>query len=269
MTRPHQFIFGRRASLGVALSAVFWPLACDGGEAPARPGGIDSGATPGPRAGTEGDGGEGGAPSGEGTVEGVVVQYSDDSFLSTSPFRGAADITFLNSTGTSQVGVRYDGNSFAGQGMILGQNWIYVEPDDASGYPTMTAQTVTEEGFEAPVISRALLDDIFLNLTTAAELEPNRAQLMLLVVDESGNPVPGVEADPFAARPPFVAYKQNANWVSYLDETTSDGLVFVPNLEALAFPGQAVQVILSGAVDAELDVRLARGAITLMTHVVP
>ncbi len=269
MKWPLEVGISRGRCVGFSLAALFSLPACSDGEAPARPAAIEGGGTVAPRPGDDGMGGEGGTASGEGTVEGVVVQYRDDSFRTTAPFVSAADVTFLSPMGTTRTLARYDGRSLVGEGAVLGDRWIHVATDDGSGYPTLTAEEVPTRDFEAKVVPAPVLDEIFVNLTTAAELDVSRAQLLILIVDADGNPVSGVDVDPIAARPQFVAYKQGSSWVDYLDETTGEGLAFVPNLEALAFPGQSVQVVLTGAIDGELDVRLARGAITMMTHVVP
>lgn len=235
-----------------------------------RPSSITIGGGPTAPTGTpQGQGGDDGDPSATGTARGVVVQFLNDSFDGATAFPGVAAISIASPSGSSSVETNYDGVDFAAEGEVLGERWVFVEPDDSSAFPTITLQEFGSEEASVPVVPRAVLEQIFQNLTTPAELNSARAQLLFRVVDSSGNSVSGVEADSFVIGEQSVAYKEGAIWAGYLEATTEEGLALVPNLPASAFPGQILTAVLTGAIDEEVDVRLVRGAITVVTVVVP
>lgn len=243
---------------------------CQEKEEQQRPSGITIGGGPTPpTANPEGQGGDDGTPTTIGTVEGVVVQFLDDSFENTTVFPGVADVTVASVSGSLPAEARYDGVDFVIDGEVVGKRWLLVEPDDSSAFPTMTLHELGSEEASVPVVPRAVLDEIFQNLTTPEDLNTARAQLVFRVVDSLGNGVSGVEADSFVIGDQSVSYRDDAVWAGYLDETTEEGLALVPNLEAPAFPGQVLTAVLTGAIDEEVEVRIVRGAITVITVVVP
>lgn len=254
------------AGLGLVAAGL---LACQGKDEQERPGGITIGAPSGPVASPQGHGGDDSDSTIDGSIEGVVVQLLNDSFSSTSAFPGGAEVTIASPDNSASVESRYDGVEFVADGDVFGERWVYVEPDDQSAYPTITAHRLDRIEASIPVVARTVLEQIFQNLTTPADLNRGRAQFLLRVVDSADNGVPGVVADSFAASVPVIAYKEDAIWAAYLDATTAEGLAFVPNLEAPGYPGQITTVVLTGAIDMEVDVRLARGAVTVFTVVVP
>lgn len=259
----------RHPTLLVLLLACSGLCGCQEKAEEERPGGIMIGGPSAPTGTPSGQGGDEGDPTAAGTVEGVVVQFLNDSFDSTTTFPGVAGISMASPFGGTAVETTYDGVDFVAEGDVIGERWVLIDPDDDSAFPTMTHQNFGEEEASLPVVPRAVLEQIFQNLTTPAELNTSRAQLLLRVVDTSGEGVVGVQADSLATGVQIVAYKEDGVWPAYLDATTEEGLTFVPNLEAPAFPGQVLLAVLAGAIDEEVEVRLVRGAITVVTVVVP
>lgn len=256
------------ASLTFALSLLAL-CGCQEKEEEERPGSINIGGPGSPTGTQNGGGGEAGDPVDSGVVEGVVVQYLSDAFAATTAFPGRAELRIASPSGTDSVDVTYDGVDFVAEGELLGGRWVLVDPDDASVLPTLTWQEFGSSRATVPVAPRAVLDQIFQNITTPVELNTARAQLLVRVVDSAGNGVEGVSTNSFASGAQIVAYKEDAVWPAYLEATTQAGLAFVPNLQAPAFPGQVVTVVLTGSVDEEVEGRLVNGAVTVITVVVP
>lgn len=259
--------FLRRRCCAVVL--LLGLLGCQEKAEEERPGGINIG-TPGSPIGKPG--GEGGAsdnPSEDGTIRGVVVQYLSDSFASTTAFPGRAQLRIASSSGSDSVDVAYDGVDFVAEGDVLGARWVLVEPDEASALATLTLQEFGSIGARVPVTPRAVLDQIFQNITTPVELNTARAHLLVRVVDGAGIGVAGVATSSFASGAQIIAYKEDAAWPAYLEATTEAGLAFVPNLQAPPFPGQALTVVLTGAIDEEIEARIITGAVTVVTVVAP
>lgn len=266
-TRSGGARLGRRLLGAVVL--LFGLLGCQEKAEEDRPGGINIG-TPGAPIGKPG--GQGGAvdnPSEDGTVRGVVVQYLSDSFAATTAYPGRANVRIADSSGRSVVDVDYDGVDFLAEGEVLGRRWVLVDPDEDSMLTTLTMQNFGAMLAIVPVTPRAVLDQIFQNITTPVELNNARAHLLVRVVDSAGRGVAGVATNSFAGSAQVIAYKEDAVWPSYLEATTEAGLAFVPNLQAPPFPGQLVTVVLTGAIDEEVEGRLVTGAITVINVVVP
>lgn len=258
---------GRCAAAAALLLAL---LGCQEKTEEERPSGINIGT---PASPTGKPGGQGGAsddnPSADGTARGVVVQYLSDSFSSTTAFPGRAEVRIASSAGGDSVDVAYDGVDFIAEGEVQGARWVLVDPDEESAFATLTRQDFGALRAAVPVTPRAVLDQIFQNITTPVELNTARAQLLVRVVDTAGSGVAGVATSSFASGAQIVAYKEDAAWPSYLEATTEAGLAFVPNLQAPPFPGQTLSVVLTGAIDEEVEARIITGAITVITVVVP
>lgn len=250
---------------GLAICVL---LSCQPKEEKERPGSITIGGAPGPAATPQQPNDDNPDPTTDGTIEGAVVQFLGDSFNSTTAFPGSAEVTITGLGSSASVETTYDGVDFVAEGAVFGDRWVYVEPEDETAFPTITWQRLGDAEASIPVVPRTVLDEIFQNITTPVAFNRARAHFLLRVIESGGGGVSGVVADGFAA-PQTVAYKQGASWPDYLDATTQDGIALVPNLEAPAYPGQVTTMVLTGAINEEIDVRLALGAITVITVVMP
>jgi hypothetical protein len=239
-----------------------------GSEEPERPDSVGIGGPVGVIGSGSGDGGEEGGGT-DGAATGQVVQFVDDSFSGVTAYVGLSVVSIASTDGRSAVDGEYDGAEFVVEGNVVGRRWVQASPiDDATRYPTITQQDFGEDASSVPVVQRVVLDQVFQGLTSPAEMVATRAQLVVRIVDGSGVGIAAVKANIFASNP-NIAYSDDGLWQSFGDATTSDGLILVSNLEASPFPGQAIQVLLTGAVEAEREARIAGGAITVLTVVVP
>jgi hypothetical protein len=215
-----------------------------------------------------GDGGESGGGDQVADWSGQVLAFKDDYFELGSVFTGAADISATGVSGARVKG-RYDGTSFQLQDVVKsGANWFLVEPDDNQGVvPTLTVvdtRAVKADELGIGVARQGDIEGIF-QLALAGEPSAERAQIVLQISDEQGRALSGVSAQLTAE---IVAYRVDTAWDAAGSGATDDsGMIFLGNVPASASLA-ASNVVLSGTVNARIEVRTLAGATTVVTAVV-
>lgn len=213
--------------------------------------------------GSDGSGGMGGAPVAT-DLTGVVVAMNDEAFAQTAAFSGAATVFAESPTLAQGVSGTYDGASFSLADALQDRRaWVAVRPDDVAAFiDTISYQDTTETSVTAPLVSRALLQEIYFNLSTPAELAANAAQLVVRVFEANGAGVVGVTANTTAGT--FAAYSADGTFSETETVTDGQGIIILGNIAATRFPGSEFVLRLGGAAEAELTVRIAQGAVTLV-----
>lgn len=214
-----------------------------------------------------GDGGESGGGDDVADWSGQVLAFKDDYFELGSVFTGKADISATGVNGARVKG-RYDGTSFQLKDVVKSSsNWFLVEPDDAQGVvPTLTVvdtRAVDTDELGIGVARQGDIEEIF-QLALAGEPSPERAQIVLKVVDEQGRALRGVTAQLNAE---IVAYRVDTAWdATEGGSTDNSGMIFLGNVPASASL-VALNINLGGSVNARIEVRTLVGATTVLTAV--
>jgi hypothetical protein len=273
--------------LTIALIPVALWLAAACSDDRQRPGGVD------PCAGDSGDCftvGQTGEGSGDGsssgddggtvaveagaetTINGIVLEYTDDRFLDAVSYAGEAEV-FADAPDGDTVSAVYDGiNDFALEGVLATERgWIGVRPSDPASdlLPTLHPLDATAGAAVQLPMARASDIDLVLQVgTSPLQRDENTAQLVLRFVDETGLGLPGIALETSDPSQPIL-FLDGGSWSDTEIETLPDGLALIPNLPAFEMPGGTVPVTFSDGVDSfVLQPRLAQGAVTVMTVLV-
>lgn len=218
--------------------------------------------------GTDGGGGATTSGGSEGpiTLNGDLWLFTDDGFELTRarPFDELANIFGLDGN-SSVVTAGYDGNQFelSGLGASAG-TWVLVVPEDADAeaMPTLRRVDTRESRSESlGLVSRRVLDEIFVSLTGQPVVDPERAQLIYRFLDENELPIPGVQVNLDSAE--FIAYDDGTGWSDTLQSTGPRGLALLGNVPAGEFPVSAVSVTVNGAVVGEQVLSSSQGTATV------
>jgi hypothetical protein len=215
----------------------------------------------------DGSGNEAGASSSSeefAKLSGQVLQFGDDYFDKGAHFNGMADVSAIGADG-ARVMSTYDGTSFQLQGVLkTAANWFLVTPMGNGAVPTISPVDTRIADSNAVTVGLATLvdlDGVFLNLGT--DRAPERAQIVLHVVDSQSRAVTGVRA----AITGVVAYRAAAAWLTNGEGTDDSGMIFLGNVDA----GSALStttVALSGTATAQVEVAIRAGALTVASAVV-
>jgi hypothetical protein len=150
---------------------------------------------------------------------------------------------------------------------IAADTWFVVTPDAVSDVaPTLqrvdTRAAAGSNGVAADLLAvRFSSLDVVLNvLTIPAERLPGRAHAVLRIVDAAGVPLRGVRANSRADE--VVAYDAGQTYSDAVEGTDARGVIVLANVAALPLPGSDHGRQLSGAVEGNVSLRLARDAIT-------
>lgn len=211
---------------------------------------------------------EGGAVNSEGetVATGRVEMFQDARFILTAPYTEAAQIWVMDRAGSGSTRVDYDGRTFTAP-LTRRSQWVAVKPDfDQAHMTTISLWDGIEVEPTLNIVPRAVLSDILGGLIGATTVSNARAHALIQVFDPDGKtPVAGVV--PTVAAADGIAFYDQGVWSDVDDMTARSGLFLAYNIFAGPLVGQDNQVILSGTVDAEFSVRLAEGAVTIVTYV--
>lgn len=216
-------------------------------------------------------GGDGGASSGDNDVAdvtGQVLAFKDDYFDQGAVYTGTAAVSATGLSG-ARVETSYDGTSFELKNVLKSSsNWFLVEPEDNAGVlPTLTVvdtRVLKAGALTIGVAQRLDVEGIF-QLSLSGEPSPERAQVVLRVVDDQERSLPGVRAQ-FTAE--VVAYRSQETWDATDEaETDESGLIFLGNVPATRALTIA-SVALTGAVNARVEIRTLAGATTVVSAIV-
>jgi hypothetical protein len=214
-----------------------------------------------------GDGGESGGGDQVADWSGRLLAFKDDYFDAGSLFTGTADVSATGVSG-GRVKGRYDGATFELKDVLKSDsNWFLVDPDDDQGVvPTLTlvdTRAVKSDELGIGVARQGDIESIF-QLALSGEPSPARAQIVVKVVDTQGRALRGVTAQLTAE---LVAYRVDTAWDASEGGSTDDsGMIFLGNVPASASL-TPVNVVLSGTVNARVEVRTLVGATTVVTAV--
>lgn len=259
------------AALGtVLLGLVVWSCSAEKAERPPlwQGGGTTTGSFPVGGVGTGEGNNEGGAGNsdGETVATGRVETFQDARFILTAPYTEAAQIWVMERAGSDSTRVDYNGMSFTTP-LTRRSQWMAVKPDfDQTHMTTISLWDGIEVEPTLNIVPRAVLSDILGGLIGAATVGDARAHALIQVFDPDGKtPMAGVMPTVGAAE--GIAFYDQGVWSDVDDMTAQSGLFLAYNISAGPLVGQDNQVILSGTVDAEFSVRLAEGAVTIVTYV--
>jgi hypothetical protein len=145
-------------------------------------------------------------------------------------------------------------------------NWFMVEPDEGSGMLTtitpIDTRIVAADGISLGLASEAVVDGMF--VLVGSERSPDRAQLVVKVVDEDGRSIAGVTGNLTAE---IVAHREAGAWIIGDAQTDDSGMIFFGNVPAS--PSLAKEsILLTGAVNASVEALSLAGATTIVVAVV-
>ncbi len=225
-----------------------------------------TGHLPGGGAGTTGDGGATGDGDADGDVaRGKVERFTDVDLVLTEPYEQSADVVVLDRDDSDSISVRYDGAEFSTE-LTANSQWMLVAPEfDTTHLPTMTLWDGKATAPMLTIMPRSVMDEIVGGLRNPTSVNDTRSQLFVQVLDADGDEgVVGVI--PTVTGGPDLAFEDRGSWSDFDDSTSESGLFVAYNILSRSVPGQDIQVILSGSVDAEFRVRLVEGAVTIVTY---
>jgi hypothetical protein len=219
-----------------------------------------------------GDGNEAGAGSqGDDVADflGDVRAFDDDYFDRGVVFSGRAQISATGESG-ARVSGDYDGKSFQLASVLKDPaNWFLAVPESGSGMmPTLVpldTRSANADRLSVGLANSTVVDGIFL-ASSGTERALDRAQIVLRLVDEKMQSVPGVTGTLTAE---ITSYRAAGSWVGVTTQNATDnsGMLFFGNVQAGSALSE-VTVNLSGAVTARVQVRIAAGAISVVRAVV-
>jgi hypothetical protein len=222
--------------------------------------------TPPPAMGTDGNaGGDSSVGQETGTFSGSVVVFNDDYFDRGDAFTGMAKVSANGKSG-GRVTANYDGTGFELDEVLKDRgNWFWVQPAAGTGaLPTLIpidTRTTKADRLTVGVVNALDVDNIFAFLNTERSME--RAQVVLTLLDEDLRSVPSVSGK---LNSEVTAYRAAGGWVG--DNVTDDsGMIFFGNVQA-GSALSSVSISLSGAVTTRIDVKVAAGAVTVVTAIV-
>lgn len=209
----------------------------------------------------------------EGTdiVSGKLMLFRDDGFSSEPSglvaYGQPSQVHVFDAAIRGVESFDYDGAAFEATGVEARVNtWFAAQPkNDATTLMTITQHDGTKAGLEVPLVQRSVLEDILGGLLNPATISSTGAQLIVRLVDESGEPIG--QARPQVIGGPNIAYSDSGVWTDSEDATSDDGLFLSYNIPSSSLPGQTVKLIISGSVSDEFTVPIAAGAVTVATLV--
>ncbi len=206
-----------------------------------------------------GNGGSGsGADSGNGTL-GLTLSVSVVEFTSSAGATAWSPANVNTLSGTFTVNVPSTSgtiNTAVGpspisvpNSLVSDQSWVSVMPATSSGYfpgihnvPSDNANSVS-----VPLLKKIDLDFVQSLLSTQPIIvDPEKAQVIVKVVDINGNGVPGVHASPVGAQ--VTTYASGNTWLDDSSISTTDvsGRIMAVNLSAGTQGGGFVSFTVSG-----------------------
>jgi hypothetical protein len=271
-----------RAHLVVALASALGALGCagDGNERP--PGAscpdnlCDFGAPPDNVGGTMApwpalDAGFAGDDAGSGdtvTLSGVVRVLGTEVFSSGSEFLGTGVVGAEGSV--RRVTAEFAGPEYTLEGVISDTHvWADVDPTPGAVDVLPTIQRIGTQGGEVDlVLARAItFENIGIGLLAPVDVSPEQAHAVIRVVDESGRGLPGIVLETGATGGIVTYDTGNGVFRDDQEETTEAGYIVVLAADTVAWPGASRSVTLTGARSGAFTLKMAIGAVTMVTVV--
>lgn len=223
---------------------------------------VTGGGSPG-GAGAPGEGEEPGSLGAGAQVAGEVEAFLDDGFVLTQLYTQPATLFLFEDGSSESVETAYDGASYSAVVAPGSSYWVQVEPNfDTATFPTVSYVERATTSTELPVFPRSVVEEILGGLTSPTLVNDSRAQLIVQVVDGSGQPIAGVV--PTAPRATDIAFEDGGLWRDNLEETTESGTFIAYNLAVGSRPGENILMLFTGSVDAEHEVRAIERSVTFV-----
>lgn len=229
--------------------------------------------------GSAGAAGGGGMPGADGELSGSVLEIVSQDLVTTQSLSGEVEVRALNADGSGDVVAEpgADG-SYRLEGVERAAAiWVgvgnFADPPAEPFIDTLQAVDSGRSGFtDLLVVRRDTLRELaatsFIN--QLVQLAPEGAHIVLQFVNGASQPVEGVQVTFPAAEDVSTAYDAGDTYSDALPETSTRGMAVLLNLTAPPWPGTPLGIV------AQLDgqqlsaqVQIARGAVTVVTAVVP
>jgi hypothetical protein len=213
-------------------------------------------------------GGEVGAGSGSGSGTGTgsgdawtgdIIVFDDDTFWDGTHYDGLATVSAYGIS-SYYTSAEYDGNGFVLEDVApASPNWFLAVPDDLELIPTL--MPIFTDGSSGDVTlgvpDVVTVDEIFAAFTDS---ERSLTQVVLRIVDGSGNSIAGVRA----LDEPGAVYRDGTTWTSALGASTDDsGLILIPYVYLGELDRILYTVTLTGSIEEEVTVEVQRYAMTI------
>ncbi len=214
-------------------------------------------------------GGAGGQPTGTPSkavsASGKVDLYRDEQFSAKAGFAEPVTITADGPLG-NRVSTLYLGNGvFTLDVKESTENWFSAKAEGGQDVVTTLWAFNTQASKTTNIVLArdSAIDFIFSFGQSPIPRSATAAHVLINVVDANDLPLAGVAVS--APADSFVAYASGLTWVSTIAQTTGLGRAFVGNLAAPATGFRDVTLTLSGTLVRVLPVRLAGGAVSIVT----
>jgi hypothetical protein len=229
--------------------------------------------------GSAGAAGGGGMPDADGELSGSVLEIVSQDLVTSQSLRGEVEVRAPSAEGGGDVVAEPGADGFYRLDGVERAAAIWVGVGNFSDPPaepfidTLQAVDSGRSGFTNLVVVRRetlreLAASSFIN--QPAQLVADRAHIVLQFVNGASQPVEGVQVTFPAAEDVSTAYDAGDTYSDALPETSTRGMAVLLNLAAEPWPGNALGIV--AQIDGEqlsAQVQIARGAVTVVTAVVP
>jgi hypothetical protein len=230
-------------------------------------------------AGAAGAAGGGGMPDADGELSGTVLEIAAPDLVMSQSLRGEVEVRAPSATGGDDVVTQPGADGFYTlEGIARGAGiWVgvgnFADPPLEPFIDTLQAVDSGRSGFtNLVVLRRDTLSEVaataFLN--SSVELAPDGAHIVLAFVNSQRQPVEGVQITFPTPDDVSTAYDAGDTYSDALQQTSTRGMAILLNLDAPPWPGTPLGIVAD--IDGEqlsAQVQIARGAVTVVTAVVP
>jgi hypothetical protein len=199
------------------------------------------------------------------TVAGAVEVMENEQFIARAAFAGEGLVG--GGSPSERVSGEFSGATYQLAGVLRDADvWMDVQATATTLDVLTTIQRVdsTAPPVDLAFVRSATVEGIGAGLLTPIELRSDRAHAVVRFVDASGQGVRGVTVTAPAGE--AIAYDTGAGlFRDDQPETTESGLAIILNAQAIPFPGGATGLSYAATSSGATDVKLAQGAVTLLT----
>jgi len=229
--------------------------------------------------GSAGAAGGGGMPGADGELSGSVLEIVSQDLVTSQSLRGEVEVRAPSPEGSGDVVAQPGADGFyrlegveRAAGIWVGVG-TFSDPPAEPFIDTLQAVDSGRSGFtNLVVVRRDTLRDLAASsfINQPAELAPEAAHIVLQFVNGASQPVEGVQVTFPAPEDVSTAYDAGDTYSDALPQTSTRGMAVLLNLDAPPWPGSALGIV--AQIDGEqlsAQVQVARGAVTVVTAVVP
>jgi hypothetical protein len=229
--------------------------------------------------GAAGAAGGGGMPGPDGELSGSILEIVSQDLVTSQSLRGEVEVRAPSAEGSGDVVAEPGADGFYRlEGVERGQGvWVGVgnfgDPLADPFIDTLQAVDSGRSGFtNLLVLRRDTLSDLAASsfINQPAQLAPEGAHIVLQFVNGASQPVEGVQITFPAPEDISTAYDAGDTYSDALPETSTRGMAVLLNLDAAPWPGTPFGIVAQiDGVQLSAQVQIARGAVTVVTAVVP